>query len=72
MNALLRPSPKSIFGIHDTVAIKWLFQLRVGLSPLNHRKKKHNFLDTPSGNCRTCNVTEDTEHFLLDCGDHVI
>ena len=49
MNALLRLSPKSIFGILDTVAIKWLFQLRTGLSPLNHHKKKHSFLDRPSG-----------------------
>ena len=31
---LYRFHPKSIFGIHDTVAIKWLFQLRVKLSPL--------------------------------------
>ena len=46
--ALVRPSPKSIFDIHDPLGVKWLFQLRVGLSPLYEHKKNHNFIDTPS------------------------
>ena len=72
LNVMLRPSPKSIYDIHDTVSIKWLYQLRVGLSPLNQHKKKHNFSDTPSEKCSTCNVTEDIEHFLLVCVNHEI
>ena len=32
---IIRPKKKSIFGIHDPVGVKWLFQLRVGLSPLH-------------------------------------
>ena len=32
--ALVGPPPKRIFGIHDPIGMKWLFQLRVGLRPL--------------------------------------
>ena len=39
----IRPPKKSVFNIHDPVGIKRLFQLRVGLSPLNEHKKRHNF-----------------------------
>ena len=62
-----RSTPKSIFGIHDTIGVKRLFQLRVGLSPLIEHKKKHNFLDTPSNICTTCNSPENLEHFFLHC-----
>ena len=57
----------SIFDIHDTEGIKWLYQLRVGLSPLNHHKYSHSFLDTPSNKCTVCNTIESTEHFMLNC-----
>ena len=72
LNAVVRPAPKSIYDIHDTVSVKWLYQLRVGLSPLKQHKRNHNFIDTPSENCSTCNVTEDTEHYLLACVNHEI
>ena len=62
-----RSTPKSIFGIHDPLGIKRLFQLRVGLSPLLEHKKKHNFIDTPSNICTTCKSPENTEHFFLHC-----
>ena len=42
-----RPQMKSIFGIHDPVGLRYLFQLRVGLSPLRSHKWRHNFSDTP-------------------------
>ena len=42
---LIRP-PKNVFNIHDPKNMKRLFQLRVGLSPLRHHKKRHNFKDT--------------------------
>ena len=67
MIALYRPPSRSIFDIHDTEGIKWLYQLRVGLSPLNHHKNSHNFLDTPSNKCSICNTIENTQHFLLNC-----
>ncbi len=62
-----RPSPKSIFGIHDSLGIRSLFQLRVGLSPLLAHKKNHNFLDAPSDKCDTCNRSENLEHLFLYC-----
>ena len=62
-----RSTPKSIFGIHDPLGTKRLFQLRVGLSPLLEHTKKHNFLDTPSNICTICKSPENTEHFFLHC-----
>ena len=61
------PDQKSIFGVHDPQGIKWLFQLRLGLSPLRHHKKRHNFLDTPTDICMCKTGVESTEHFLLKC-----
>ena len=65
--ALYRPSPKRIFDIHDIPGIKWLYQLRVELSPLNEHKRKYNFLDTPSDKCSVCKTTENLVHFFLYC-----
>ena len=43
---LVRAPPKRIFDIHDPIGMKWLFQLRVGLSHLYAHKKNPNFSDT--------------------------
>ena len=64
---LIRPKKKSIFGIHDPQGLRKLFQLRVGLSPLRHHKKCHNFIDTPSDICFCHQGIEDTKHFLFSC-----
>ena len=65
IRSLIRPEKKSIFGIHDPSGVRYLFQLRVGLSPLRYHKNRHNFIDTPSNEC-TCNHgIEDTNHFLF-------
>ena len=56
---------KSIFGIHDPVGLRYLFQLRVGLSPLRSHKWRHNFSDTPSEICPCNQEIEDTCHFLF-------
>jgi hypothetical protein len=64
---LIRPNAKSIFKLHDTVGIKILYQLRVGLSPLKCHKKIHNFMDTPDDWCICLSAPEDTQHFLLKC-----
>ena len=53
-----------VFTIHMELR---LFQLRVGLSPLLEHKNNHNFLDTPSDKCITCNRTENLEHLFLYC-----
>ena len=60
-------APRSIFGIHDSLGIRRLFQLCVGLSPLLNHKGNHKFLDTPSDKCITCDRTENLEHFFLYC-----
>ena len=62
-----RPKTKSIFGVHDPLGLRFLFQLRLSLSPLRSHKWQHNFIDTPSNICH-CNLgIEDTTHFLFLC-----
>ena len=64
---LYRPPKKGIFNIYD-IGIKWIFQLRVGLSPLKSHKRAHKFDDTPNEICScTLNTAETTSHFLLLC-----
>ena len=63
----IKPESKSIFNLHDTDGVKFLYQLRVGLSPLREHKNRHNFLDTPCSLCSCGTGTETTEHFLLKC-----
>ena len=65
--SFIKPSGKSIYGIHDNVGIKYIYQLRVGLSPLKSHKYNHNFADTPTDLCN-CNIApEDTRHFMPEC-----
>ena len=47
--------------------MKWLFQLRVGLSPLYAHKKNNNFSDTLCDKCDVCKRAENLEHFFLNC-----
>ena len=65
--SLIRPEKKSIFNIHDPVGLRYLFYLRVGLSPLRYHKNHHGFLDTPLANCLCQRGIEDTSHFLFVC-----
>ena len=67
IRSLIRPEKKSIFGIHDPSGVRYLFQLRVGLSPLRYHKTRHNFIDTPSNECPCNHGIEDTNHFLFLC-----
>ena len=67
IHALVRPPPKRIFDILDPIVMKWLFQLRVGLSPLQSHKKNNNFSDTPCDKCHLCKRTESLEHVFLNC-----
>jgi hypothetical protein len=64
--SLYRPEGRSIFGIHNS-KLRYIFQLRVGLSHLRHHKKRHKFADTPSDKCLCKNGVEDTQHFLITC-----
>ena len=64
---LYRPAKKSLFNIYDPNGIKWIFQLRVGLSPLKSHKKLHNFKDTPDDTCLCSLNAETSQHYLLHC-----
>ena len=72
LNAFFRPKPSSIFGIHDPLGIRYIFQLIVGLSPLRSHKRKHNFIDTPTDTCLCNQGIEDTNHFLFLCPFYAI
>ena len=65
--SLIRPPPKETYDVFNPSLLRYLFQLRVGLSRLRHHKHRHNFVDTPSVLCLCKNGIEDTSHFLLTC-----
>ena len=64
---LIRPTAKSVYGIHDPVGLSYLTHLRVGLSRLNFHKFRHNFGDTIDAMCPSNDGIENEEHFLLLC-----
>ena len=72
MNTFLRPNANSIFGIHDPKGLRYIFQLRVSLSPLRSHKFRHNFDDTPSDICSCNQGIEDTNHLLLFCLSYIM
>ena len=67
LHALYRPLPKETYRIHDPEGLRYLFQLRVGLSPLRYHKKRHHFADTPDDTCLCNTGIETVEHFLFKC-----
>ena len=71
INTFFRPITKTIFGIHDPVGLRYLFQLRLSLSPLRSHKYRHNFIDTPSEICRCNQGIEDTNHFFISYPNYV-
>ena len=62
-----RPDGKPIYNIHDPVGLRYLFQLRLCLSPLRSHKHRYGFADTPSNICICKLGIEDTRHFLFSC-----
>ena len=70
--SLIRPESKHFFKIHDPTGLRYLFQLRLRLSPLKGHKYCHKFLDIPSGNCHCNQGIDDTSHFLLSCPSYTI
>ena len=42
----IQPKKRSVFNVHDENGIKYIFQLRVGLSSLRAHKRNHKFKDT--------------------------
>ena len=67
LQTLFRPPKKFIFDIHDPHGVKYIFQLRVGLSPLRAHKFQHNFVDTTTSSCICGLDVENTSHFLFKC-----
>ena len=65
--SLIRPKIKSIFGVHDPIGLRYLFQLLLNLSPLRSHNRQHNFSDTPSEICECNRGIEYTRHFLFEC-----
>ena len=65
--SLIRPVKRSIFNIHDPIGLRYLFYLRVGLSPLRSHKNRHGFADTLSDKCVCNHGIENTNHFLFSC-----
>ena len=63
--SLIRPESKSFFKIHDPTGLRYIFQLRVRLSPLKGHKYCHKFIDTPSGTCQCNQGIEDSRHFYF-------
>ena len=65
--AIIRPSPKLVFGVYDPKGKSILTQLRVILSTLNCHKFKHNFRNTLNPLCPINDGIENTEHYFLLC-----
>ena len=65
--SLTRPLAKSIFNVHDPIGLRFLFMLRLELSPLRSHKFNHNFADTNSNTCSCNDGVENNEHFFLKC-----
>ena len=68
----IRPSPKSLFNVSDSLGIKLLTRLRLGLSHLREYKFNHNFQDTIAAMfhlplCSCSLGSELTTNFFLRC-----
>ena len=48
---LIRPTVKSVFGIHDPIGVSHLTNLRLGLNRLNFHKFRHKFEDAINALC---------------------
>ena len=61
----IRPCAKSIFDIHDSLGIKLLTRLRLGLSHLHEHKFRHWFQDTLNRLCECSNDIKSKMHSFL-------
>ena len=64
---LTPPKSRPTFGIHDPDGPRYLFQLRVGLSPRKWHKSRYNFADNQNDWCDCHCAQENVAHFLLFC-----
>ena len=63
---IIKPPKKTTFNIQKS-SLKYLYQLRGGLSSLKAHKFRHKFDDTPNPTCSCGAAVESTRHFLLHC-----
>ena len=68
----IRPYANSIFNIHNSLGIKLLTRLILGLSHLHEHKFRHCFHDTFNSLCECDNDIESTIHFFLHCTNFLI
>ena len=66
----IRPTANSTFGCHNSIGVKLLTGLRLGLSHLREHKFKHGFQDTLNPFCTCGKEVETTFHFLLSCSNY--
>ena len=66
LTKIIKPKKKSTFNVHKS-SLKFLYQLRGGLSSLKAHKFRHKFDDTPNPFCSCGTEVESTRHFLLHC-----
>ena len=60
----------SSFGCHNSIGIKLLTRLQLGLSHLSEHKFKHGLQDTLNPLCSCGKEVETTFHFLLSCPNY--
>ena len=65
--SFIRPVQNKIDNIFDPDGLKFLTQLRVGLSYLNAHRFRHNFQDCLNPLCSCSLEIEDTTHYLFHC-----
>ena len=61
---IIRPVKNSTFNIHNPLGMKYIYQLRVGVSALSAHKKAHNFRDTSDDTCLCSIETRVNNSFL--------
>ena len=67
----IRPVGNSIYGIHDPFGVRLINRLRLGFSDLREHKFRHNFADTVNPLYWCTLETENTEHFVQRCQNHL-
>ena len=64
---LIRSSPDSLFKVSDSLGIKLLTRLHLGLSYLGEHKLNQNFQDTINPLCSCSLESESSTHSFLRC-----
>ena len=59
-----------MYQILDRKGTKWIYQLRVGLSPLRSHKFRHKFQDLLDDICSCTLRSESSLHFFLECTNY--